>query len=433
MTPLLLTYKEKIKRLSERIVEAQRPVRILNSVKLPANVPEEIRKSHFKSIPKITADDYRNQNEVGFDLDAKGIELREIIADIELQLGKEDAIGRLLIDTAEQYITVLDLLRSRGTKEFWEYSRRLYGSPRDHIYNDSNTISDLGRMMYSILTNVTAYDLPAPPKEDQNAEQVVDELNRRFQSYFQDGSVSARVSDGIIADASAGGDTVKIRADSMFSVRDIDILEVHEGWVHVGTSQNGNRQHIAKWLSKGPPRCASTQEGLAVIMEIFSFRSYPKRAKKINDRIIAIEKAEEGANILELIEYYRTEGYSEDESLLSATRICRGGTLEGGAPFTKDISYCKGFIENYNFMRSAIRAGRPQLLPFLFVGKVHVDDVPLLYQKYEEGIIDAPKYLPPLFRDLSGLSVWMSFSNFLNTVNLKKVQEHYDRLFNSHL
>jgi uncharacterized protein (TIGR02421 family) len=433
MTPLLLTYKEKIKRLSERIVEAQRPVRILNSVKLPANVPEEIRKSHFKSIPKITADDYRNQNEVGFDLDAKGIELREIIADIELQLGKEDAIGRLLIDTAEQYITVLDLLRSRGTKEFWEYSRRLYGSPRDHIYNDSNTISDLGRMMYSILTNVTAYDLPAPPKEDQNADQVVDELNRRFQSYFQDGSVSARVSDGIIADASAGGDTVKIRADSMFSVRDIDILEVHEGWVHVGTSQNGNRQHIAKWLSKGPPRCASTQEGLAVIMEIFSFRSYPKRAKKINDRIIAIEKAEEGANILELIEYYRTEGYSEDESLLSATRICRGGTLEGGAPFTKDISYCKGFIENYNFMRSAIRAGRPQLLPFLFVGKVHVDDVPLLYQKYEEGIIDAPKYLPPLFRDLSGLSVWMSFSNFLNTVNLKKVQEHYDRLFNSHL
>jgi uncharacterized protein (TIGR02421 family) len=414
MSPLLLTYKEKIKKLSSRVVEAQRPIRILDSVKLPPHVTSELRKSNYKDLPKLTPEHYEKHNPIGFDPDAKQSELLEIIADIERELGKDDAIGKLLIGMAEQYLTVIDLLRNRGRSEFWEYSRRLYGSPRDHIYNDTNTISDLGRMMYSILTNITAFDLPDPPKEDLSAEHVVDELNRRFQVYFPDGSVSAKLSDGIIADAAAGGDTVKIRSDSMFSTRDIDILEVHEGWVHVGTTQNGNQQHIAKWLSKGPPRCASTQEGLAVIMEIFSFRSYPKRAKKIN-------------------EYFRTEGYSEEDCLQSAKRICRGGTLTGGAPFTKDISYCKGFIENYNFMRSAIRAGKPKLLPFLFVGKVHVDDVPLLYQKYEEGIIDAPKYLPPLFRDLSGLSVWMSFSNFLNVVNLKKVQEHYDRLFNSHL
>jgi uncharacterized protein (TIGR02421 family) len=433
MTPLLLTYKEKIKKLSTRVVEAQRPIRILDSVKLPPHVTSELRKSNFKDLPKLTPEHYEKHNEIGFDPDAKQTELREIISDIESQLGKEDAVGKLLVDMAEQYLTVIDLLKNRGRKEFWEFSRRLYGSPRDHIYNDTNTISDLGRMMYSILSNITAFDLPSPPKEDLTAENVVDELNRRFQIYFPDGSVTSKLSDGIIADAAAGGDTVKIRSDSMFSTRDIDILEVHEGWVHVGTTQNGNQQHIAKWLSKGPPRCASTQEGLAVIMEIFTFRSYPKRAKKINDRIIAIEKAEEGANLLELIEYFRTEGYSEEDCLQSAKRICRGGTLTGGAPFTKDISYCKGFIENYNFMRSAIRAGKPQLLPFLFVGKVHVDDVPLLYQKYEEGIIDAPKHLPPLFRDLSGLSVWMSFSNFLNVVNLKQVQEHYDRLFNSHL
>jgi len=222
---------------------------------------------------------------------------------------------------------------------------------------------------------------------------------------------------------------VKIRESSMFSTRDIDILEVHEGWVHVGSTQNGIQQHCAQWLSKGPPRVVSTQEGLAVIMEIFTFRTYPRRAKQINDRILGIDKVENGANILELIEFYRTEGYSESDCLSNAKRVFRGGPLEGGAPFTKDIVYCKGFIENYNFMRTAIRAGQSHLLPFLFVGKIHLDDVPMLYQKYQEGIIDPPKYLPPQFQDLSGIAVWMSFSNFFNQVDLKRIQEHYDRLF----
>ncbi len=428
----MLTYKEKVKKLSTRIVEAQRPIRILESVKLPPHVTQELRKSGFKDLPSISPEDYEQSSPLGFDPDAKQLELREIITDIETQLGKEDSLARLLTVVAEEYLTVIDLLKNRGRKEFWQYSRKLYGSPRDHLYGDTNTISDLGRMMYSILSNITAVELPNPP-DHLSAEQVVDRLNQRFQGYFPDGSVSAKLSDGIIADAAAGGDTVKIRSDSTFSDRDVDLLEVHEGWVHVGTTQNGSQQRIAKWLSRGPPRCASTQEGLAVIMEIFTFRSFPKRAKQINDRIIAIEKAEDGANLLDLIDYYRTEGYAEEECLQNAKRVFRGGTLDGGAPFTKDIAYCKGFIENYNFMRSAIKAGKPKLLPFLFVGKIHVDDIPVLYQKYEEGIIDAPRILPPLFQDLGGLSVWMSFSNFLNAVNLKKVQEHYDRLFNFHL
>ena len=65
--------------------------------------------------------------------------------------------------------------------------------------------------------------------------------------------------------------------------------------------------------------------------------------------------------------------------------------------------------------------------------KLHVDDVPLLYQKHKEGLIDAPRYLPPQFKDLNGLAVWMSFSSFLNLVDLKRIQEHYDKLFKTHL
>ncbi len=426
------TYKEKIKRLSLRIVDAQKPIRILDAIKWDASVEQELRKNKFRHMPKV-GPEYYEKFPINFDTAKKTEELNDIAKDVVRSLGPEDVIGKLLTKICEEYLEVIQLLRTRGTKQFWVHSRKLYGSPKDLMYDDKNTILDLGQTLYSILNGFDDKEIGPEQPETIDAEETVRILNSRFETYFPDNTVEARISDGILADAAAGGDVVKIREGTMFSARDVDILEVHEGWVHVGTTQNGHSQHVAKWLSKGPPRCSATQEGLAVIMEIFTFRSYPKRARHINDRILGIDKAEDGANILELIEFYRTEGYSEDECISNAKRVFRGGVVEGGAPFTKDISYCRGFIENYNFMRAAIRAGRPYLLPFLFTGKLNVEDVPLLYQKYKEGIVDAPIYLPPQFRDLNGVAVWMSFSSFLNTIDLKRIQQHYDKLFKAYL
>lgn len=426
------TYKEKIKRLSQRVVEAQKPIRILDAIKWDPSIEQTLKKGKFKHMPKV-GKDYYSKIELGFDPGKKLDELNDIISDIDLTLGKEDALGKLLAEISAQYIDVVEMLLARGTKEFWEKSRKLYGSPKDKFFDEKNSIHELGQLLYSILCGIDESILGPAYPEEYSAQQTVDLLNDRFKNYFKDSAISAKISDGIVADAAAGGDYVKIKDGAMFSSRDIDILEVHEGWVHVGTTQNGNNQHVAKWLSKGPPRCSATQEGLAVIMEIFTFRSYPRRARQINDRILGIDKAEDGANFLELLEFYRTEGYSEEDCLSNAKRVFRGGMIEGGAPFTKDISYCRGFIENYNFMRAAIRAGKPQLIPFLFTGKLSVDDVPLLYQKYQEGIVDAPHHLPPQFVDLNGLAVWMSFSSFLNMIDLKKIQEHYNKLFKAYL
>lgn len=426
------TYKEKVKRLSQRIVDAQRPIRILDAIKWDSSVEQALRKSRFKEMPEL-GPDYYGKIPLGFEPAKKLDELNGILADIDSSLGQGDELAELLKSVTTQYVDVIHMLSHRGTKDFWEYSRKLYGSPKDRMFDEKNTITDLGRLLYAILSGLEDNALGVEYPETLSAEEAVDILNSRFADYFQGAEVQARISDGILADAAAGGDVVKIKQGSRFSIRDVDILEVHEGWVHVGTTQNGNNQHVAKWLSKGPPRCSATQEGLAVIMEIFTFRSYPKRARHINDRILGIDKAEDGANLLELIEFYRTEGYSEDDCIANAKRVFRGGVIGGGAPFTKDISYCRGFIENYNFMRAAIRLGKPQLIPFLFTGKIHVDDVPLLYRKHKEGLIDAPVFLPPQFKDLNGIAVWMSFSSFLNMVDLKRIQEHYDKLFKQYL
>lgn len=422
------TYKEKIKLLSQRLIEMQKPIRILNSIKLGAAVEEELRASKFKEMPKLDAS-YYQKLALGFDPDKKLKEIEELRLEIERQLGEKDEMGLLLGRICEQYRLVVEMLRGRGTKRFYQYSRQLYGSPKDTFTQDKNRIIDMSHMLYETLSGVDS-SLPGQDFiEDVSAEEVVRQLNERFAQYFSDGEVVAKLSDGIVADAAAGGDSVKIRQGALFSNREIDIYEVHEGWVHVGTTLNGRTQPVCKFLSIGPPQCAATQEGLAVIMEIFTFRSYPRRARQINDRIVCVDKVEDGANLLEVIEYFRTEGYSEHDCVTHALRIFRGGVVGGGAPFTKDISYCKGFVENYNFFRTAIRAGKPFLIPFIFTGKLHVSDVPLLYAKYREGIVESPKYLPFHFRDLNGIAVWMSFSSFFNRVDLASVQSYYNQLF----
>ncbi len=422
------TYKEKVKALSDRIVDVQRPIRVLDAIKWPTSVDDAFRKSGFKELPKMSADSYQNIS-LGFDPNQKLSEFETLIQDIDRTLGSEDEIADKMKLLCEEYIAVVKMLRARGTPEFYKYSKELYGSPKETFRDEKTTINDLAHVMYSILSIIDDSHLGPIYPENISAEDTVKKLNEKFKDYFDDNPVRAKISDGILADAAAGSDTVKIREGAMFSKRDLRILEVHEGWVHVGTTLNGLNQHVCAFLSKGTPRVAPTQEGLAILMEIFTFSSYPRRARTINDRVLGIDKAEDGANALEVFEFYRVEGYSEEDCLSNMKRVFRGGVLEGGAPFTKDIAYIKGFIENYNFIRAAMKAGKPEYIPYLFVGKVHSSDVPFWYHKHQEGLVDPPKYLPPQFQDLNGVAVWMSFSNVFNMIDMKKVQEYFSKIF----
>ncbi len=432
LTNALNSYKEKIKYLSEKLVEIQKPIRILDAIKWDRKLEQEFLSRPKREMPKVDRNFYQEIS-LGFEPREKLNELAALISEIHLQLGAQDEISCLLVKMCEEYMDVVQMLEARGTKKFGEISQKLYGSPKDRFFDDGGTILLQGKMLYSILSNLESKTLGHEYPKNISAEQAVRTLQERFSTGSLKDRIEIKLSDGIVADAAAGNDVIKIKTGTMLSSKDIDIFEVHEGWVHVATTANGKSQSVAKWLAKGPPRCTATQEGLAFLMEIITFSTYPRRARRVNDRILGIDMAENGANFIELFDYYLSESYDEHEAFQNSMRVFRGGLMEGGAPFTKDISYCRGFIENYNFIRTAIREGYPELIPFLYVGKINVDDIPLLYQKYKEGIVDAPQYLPPQFADLNGLAVWMSFSNFLNTVDLKKVQEHHRSLFKKYL
>jgi uncharacterized protein (TIGR02421 family) len=422
------SYKEVVANLAARIVEAQKPIRVLQSLRWENAIEEQFLKGRGRELPKVDPS-YYDSVDLGFDPKAKSDEFEAIARDIDHEVGETDAIGGIMAATAIEYRDVVRMLSQRGKPLFYAYSRKLYGSPKDKFPDGKSTVRDLGHVMYEILTKVDDKLLGQSFERNLTSADVVAELTARFARYFDGAAIQVTADDSIIADAAAGSDYVKVRTGAKFSQRDIDILEVHEGWVHVATSLNGQQQTVAKWLAKGPPRTVAVQEGLAALLEIFTFRMYPRRARRLNDRILAIDKAEDGASFLDVYEWFRTEGYDEEECFHNTRRIFRGGVLEGGAPFTKDACYCKGVVLNYAFIWSAIQQNRADLIPYLFVGKVAHEDVPVLARRATDGVIRAPRYLPPMFRDLNGLAMWMAYSTFFARLDTTEIANYYSKLF----
>jgi uncharacterized protein (TIGR02421 family) len=421
-------YLQRLQQLSARLVVLQKPIRILDAIKWPSEFETQFRASGGTQLPPVDESFYQRQK-LGFEPENVYQALKELKNDTRRQLGRNDPLGLILQATIDQYQVVIELLRRRGTPEFGHFSRLLYGSAQDKIRGDRKTLRQMGEGLCHIFSLPAVEHLNRPYNHNIDAEQAVAILRERMNLYFAPGAVRVQINDDIVSDASAGGDCIKINRRAMFSELDLQVLEVHEGWVHIGTTLNGRQQPWATWLSVGSPRITAIQEGMAVLMETLTFSSFPQRARRISDRVVAVDLAEQGADFIEVYRYFLERGISEHDSYRVTQRVFRGGTLTGGSVFTKDISYVKGFVENVNFIRSAIHSGVPEIIPMLFVGKVTLDDLPLLYERYLEGVIVGPKYLPPMFRDLNGLYVWFGFSSGMSVMNIARVQQHFNKLF----
>lgn len=416
-----------VRELSDRIVEAQRPLRILDSIKWGPEVREAFFRSGCRELPRVDADYYRRQNPIEFDPDAKQVELHDIEREISRRLGQLNPVSHIMRRICREYGAVVRMIEARGSDEFGLVSQDLYGSSSDVFHAGDPTLADLGTAMESTLVNLLKNTSMQEPPKDIPAARAVEMLNERLLSAFPDAGIRVLLDDRMTADAAAGSDYLKIRSDASFNNLDIDVLEVHEGWVHLGTTLNGGSQPWCTFLGKGPPSSTTTQEGLAVLTEILTLRSSPARLYRLVNRVRAITLAEEGANFLEVFNYLRDSKLSEDECYGVAVRVFRGGTPEG-RPFTKDLAYMRGFIQTYNFLRLAMSEGKLDSLPLLFCGKITLEDIKTYRDLAEEGVVAPPRFVPPHFADLTGLATWMSFSRFIASLNFDQLQADYGAL-----
>lgn len=425
----LTAYESQVRALSDRLVEAQRPIRVLDAIKWDDDVERAFFAAGCRELPPVTRD-YYGRRLLPFDPDAKLQEFLDIERDIRRQLGDLSGPGGIMARMCREYREVVHLLTSRGTRQFSVLSERLYGSSHDSFHAGEPCLADLGHMMSDVLDNLSHEAIFGHEPDALDAGQAVEALSARLREYFRhEAAVRVQLSDGIVADAAAGSDYLKVRGDARFTGREVRLLEVHEGWVHLGTTLNGQQQPVCTFLSKGPPSSTITQEGLAVLTEILAFASHPGRVRRLTNRVEGVTMAEAGADFLEVFRFFRGEGYDERESYQHTMRIFRGSLPAGCGPFTKDLCYSKGFVLVYNFIRLAVSRGLVRRVPLLFCGKTTLADVKTLAHLVDEGLVIPPRFVPPQFADLHALTAWMCYANFLNRLTVKRIEEDYAGLF----
>ena len=417
------TYLIEVKALSDRIVKAQQPIRILDAIKWDDNIKQEFFKYKCRKLPAVTIDYYRNRP-LGFEIAEKKQEFHQIERDLVRKLGQLNPLSVIMRRICREYQDVVYMLEARGTPDFSSISQELYGSSQDVFHVGDPTIAKLGSMMESTLSQLLQLDYLFEEPKTISAKDAVVILNEKIESVFPGEGLRAMLSDGIVADAAAGTDYIKLRADALFNMRDLRVLEVHEIWVHLGTTLNGLAQPYCTFLGKGPPSATVTREGLAVLMEIVTFSSSPERLMRLINRVRAITLVEEGADFMDVFTFFKDKVLDDEESYIHSSRVFRGSSSDG-MPFTKDLTYIKGFVLTYNFMRLAVSKGKPDRIPLLFCGKTMIEDMKVLVDLVEEGTVIAPLFLPPQFKDLMGLSSWLSFSRFMTSLNFRQLEQDY--------
>ena len=116
--------------------------------------------------------------------------VREDAAAIALPAAQhDDAIGRILAQSAGEYARVVELLESRGTPRYYELSRELYGSAHDTFPDGVVQVRDVAHDLYEVLTGLDDSLLGPQPPRDIPAVKAVELLNERLSVAFGDNVV----------------------------------------------------------------------------------------------------------------------------------------------------------------------------------------------------------------------------------------------------
>src|SRR5262245_46534969 len=84
---------DQIRRLSDRLIEAQKPLRILEPIHWPSEVEEQFFATGRRELPRLSKEDY-GRTPLPFDCRNKLEELRDVERDIVFHLGHASACSQ---------------------------------------------------------------------------------------------------------------------------------------------------------------------------------------------------------------------------------------------------------------------------------------------------------------------------------------------------
>ncbi len=416
------THGALVDRVARSLSSIGRRSKLLSDIAWPRSAEDEFFASKCQKLPEV-------HYEYDWDMLRSRAEAFEALAET---VDGDDHVHVFVRDTVRSFAEANRLLLSVGTVEFFKKSRDLYGGARTRFVGTNIRNVDLAEHLIDRL-RVHGHDGSHPRDDEEepetwSAEEFAQWLRDRAEVRRPKMAIEVSVDRDLSAKVIAGRDRVRVRADTTFSAWEAEGLWAHEIETHALTAQNGALQKRAPFLSGGGPRATRTQEGLAVFAELEARRLSPARMQRLAMRVLLVAAAEDGADFIELYRMLIEQGSNPRDAYLDAQRVCRGGRVEGGAPFTKDACYLAGMVEVYSFLSAFARGGHRDELAMLLAGRCAIDDLDALVVLRREGILDPPKFVPPWFANWRGLLPYFAFSSFFNALSLDSVEERFASL-----
>lgn len=402
----------------DRTLSANKGAQLLAKMAWPRRIEDEFFAGGEDQLPKVT-----------YEVDRDKLEDRmSSLVALEKTLRSDEPILAWLTSTVQSYIDANRLMLALGTRAFYKLSRAIYGSARSPFYGYPLRNVDLADHLFTRLKTYGWDAASDPLAEPISARALQQNLLARIAERKPFMSIDVVLDDTIAAKVIAGMRRIRIRPDATFAVWEADGLFHHEVETHALTAHNGALQPNAEFLKSGGPRTTRTQEGLAMFSELYNRTLSIDRIERLALRVKLVDMAEEGASFLDLYRHLLRRGVSKRDAYFDAQRICRGGLVQGGAPYTKDACYLAGLLEVYTFLAAVTRGGFRDELELLVCGRIQLDDIAALAQLRVMGLLQRPTYLPGWLEHWRTLLPYFAFTSFLAGIDMGPVEAHYREL-----
>ena len=408
--------KKRLSEVSEALYSISRQVRILKHISWPGIIRYKFFRSKSEKLPEV---EYPN-------FDSSDIKKRLKLARRQLGDLPQD---KWLLRKSRDLEAGINLLSTSGTKDFYKYSSRIYGTPNKKLRDGKTTPMGLARQFAQIMDAQSTLKNQISSKDVIPIEEIRDRIEFKVKTVFGQDSPNVVISDRISAKATASSKKIKLRKGAIFTEKDIDQFVNQEAMDHVATTLNGRHQKDMKILGGNYGSVTKTQEGLAVFSEFITGCIDVRRMRRIMNRVEAIQMAIDGADFIEVYGFFLERSRLKTEAFENARRIFRGGVMTGGAPFTKDIVYLDGLVRIHNFIRAVVSRGRNDVLELLFAGKMELDDMPIILEMKKEGMVKTPRYLPAWVLDKNYLVSYFALSIFIGEMDHQRTDGYYQSLF----
>ncbi|MDT0213422.1 DUF1704 domain-containing protein [Rothia sp. ARF10] len=301
--------------------------------------------------------------------------LAKALDNIDVASVEDPTLGHLLRAKHRELALQIEMLKARDTDDFSALSIQLYGAASPELQAQAE----------SILERVHRTEGPGESLDAPAFLALAQAEIDHYREIDPEIDIHAEMRDDVNG-VMVSGNTLLIDTDSAVQVSRANALIQHEVGTHLVTQVNGAAQPV-RVLGSGLAGYDETQEGLAVLAEIGCGQLTPFRLRQLAARVITVHRMHSGADFVEAWRALVDEGFPENSAFTTTMRAFRSGGL------SKDAIYLRGLVELLVHLRDGGE------LDLLWLGKFSLEDLPLIRDLDDRGVLNPPRLRPRYLED----------------------------------